>query len=141
MGVNLLFSQKTSYFPSIRKNLASLLVILFVGILPILSFWGFWNDYLAFAVYTGKETQAHLEFHSSVPASLQKYQSKKQVIELSNWTIQEMNIAPYPEPKVFQKLAQQLAKSEQTNFTLVIEFPPHWLTGIRRTQSIIYNEN
>lgn len=99
-----------------RPIYATIIVIVF-GILPVFSFFGWWDLYLSASLYSGRTPAVTVEFGPSVyrrlpgpvrnqcsPVDWERYR-----IDLMMWSIAEMNVPEYPEMRMYQHVAKSLA--------------------------------
>jgi hypothetical protein len=111
------------------------MVLLFWGILPILSFIGLWDSFLSSSLYSGNAM--HIDIcMEKVPdnKALQHYFAKsdrrnicnKQArLPLTGWAMAETNVPPYPENwycSKFKKIWMAKYKSSNTKF-IVYAYP------------------
>jgi hypothetical protein len=104
---------KMSFF----KNNFNVAIVFLVGILPFLSFFGLWDNYLSFNLYSGNVKQLSICIRDTAKhPELKPYISNKkkslycqnyQVINLNYWAFKELNVPIYPEEKCFHKLKQR----------------------------------
>ena len=104
---------KSSFF----KNNFNIAIVFLVGVLPFFSFFGLWDNYLSFNLYSGnvkqlsiciKDTAKHPElklFISNKKKSI--YCQDYQAINLNYWAFKELNVPIYPEEKCFHKLKKK----------------------------------
>ncbi len=114
----LLFRSNASIQPNYRLLTAGFNKILFlVGILPALSFIGWWDYYLSFNLYTGATPKMIICIGDSTEArNLMPYQSKKisakckgvVSVNIQNWAFAEMRVPPYPEKRVYRIIEKKL---------------------------------
>lgn len=95
-----------------RWNVA---ILLFWGILPMLSFAGHWDQYLSSGLYSGTALQMRicLDDENAVP-ELEKYVSNKTTgtsctyrISLQKWSLDELKVPPYPEKWYYARLRKK----------------------------------
>jgi hypothetical protein len=91
------------------------IMVALVGIFPALSFVGLWDSYLSASLYSGKTTEAVIlldeEGASEVPPEIQGHiirTSGKIGLEITGWSIAELNVPPYPEVRVYEQVAAKL---------------------------------
>lgn len=86
-----------------------------IGLLPILNFFGLFDNYLSFNLYSGNLQKMYICVENRSEASqFEPYFSKSKtvancpnVISVSNWSLEELNTFPYPEKRVYLKIMQK----------------------------------
>ena len=111
-------------------------VFVLVTLLPAMSFFSLWDNYLSWALYAGNKTDAALYVARAVkdrlPARVQKYAEEDEdgryEISIFDWSFGEMNVPPYPEARVYRSVAKALCGyAERANeVTLVVESKSTW---------------
>ena len=98
------------------QRLQRIVLILF-GIAPALSFLNLWDDYLSSALYAGYRNEPILQLTNSLADRLPKeilncvYLTEKpgvNVINLLHWSLNEMNVANYPAPRIYRSVARYI---------------------------------
>jgi hypothetical protein len=87
-------------------------------LLPILSFLNLWDSYLSSAIYSGNLTEAIIYASDTgardLPASVKQYvvhtSPDTNVLNLQYWAVQDIDIVPYPETRVFKAIAASLCR-------------------------------
>jgi hypothetical protein len=90
-------------------------VILF-AMLPSLSFVNLWDSYLSSALYSGNLTEAQIYLSDAGKASLPAAIALRtvhtspdtNVVNLQRWAIEELNVTPYPETRVYKAIAKSV---------------------------------
>ncbi len=122
------------------KSPAKIAALVLFGFLPALNFIGVWDSYLSLALYSGNTMQANLELSElqynklpeklkvfAVPAGNQKYD-----LSLLDWSMKDLNSAPYPELRVFRKVAQHVLQiTGGDSITLVLTRFPRFFEPIK----------
>jgi hypothetical protein len=125
-----------------RSFLFARATLLLFGIMPALGFFGWWDSYLSASLYSGNTADA--ELYSNVP--LDEAVPEKHLIyrldeegeptgvcqvDLYSWCMEELNVPPNPEPRVFRLIATRLAEKERPpgRLLLVHRGRPNWWTG------------
>lgn len=105
-----------SFFKS-RFNVATFLL---VGIMPVLCFFGRWDDYLSFNLYSGniktlvvcvKDVEGYPElkpYRSTQRSSM--YCDDAYLINTTTWALDELKVPVYPEERVFKILQDRFNK-------------------------------
>lgn len=91
------------------------MVILLVGLMPALSFFGWWDDYLSASLYSGTARDAYIfcteEGAEAVPAQVQPYvlrSSDRVGLDITKWSLADVNVPPYPETRFYVGVARKL---------------------------------
>lgn len=104
------------------------------GLLPALSFAGWWDLYLSASLYSGRTPIAVMHLDESVPDQLST-NARAQIFSTSRgelmlpfheWSLSELNVPPYPEVRVYRQIASQLcvlAADQQQNELVIRERP------------------
>jgi hypothetical protein len=90
-------------------------VVLF-AMLPGLSFFNLWDSYLSAALYSGNLTEAQVYLSDTGKASLPAAIASRlvhtspdtNVLNLQQWAIEDLNVTPYPEIRVYRAIARDL---------------------------------
>jgi hypothetical protein len=91
------------------------ILVLFVG-LPLLSFANMWDSYLSAALYSGNITEAEIYTNdrgrNSLPADIKArlvhVSDDTNVINIQRWAIEDLDVTPYPEVRVYKKIARSV---------------------------------
>jgi predicted DCC family thiol-disulfide oxidoreductase YuxK len=105
------------------------MLVLF-AILPFLSFFNLWDSLLSSALYSGNLTEATIyandKGRDSLPASIKAYfvhtAPNTNVLNTQRWAIEDLNVIPYPETRVFKKIAKAVCELSQSpsDFVLLV---------------------
>ncbi|SEC64750.1 hypothetical protein SAMN05519104_1788 [Rhizobiales bacterium GAS188] len=84
--------------------------------LPLLSFFNLWDSYLSAALYSGNLTEAIIYTtdagRNSLPAAIRRYlvqtSPDTNVLNIQHWAIEDLNVTPYPETRVFKRIARRV---------------------------------
>ena len=105
-----------------------------IGIAPLFNFFGYWDDYLSFNLYSGnsKRLEICIPKNAYIP-EYQKFFSKKSrfcescyVLKGNEWALKEMNTVLYPENRLFMGLIKKWKqKYPKTNTTFYIYKYPY----------------
>jgi hypothetical protein len=107
----------------LRQSWSGALVVGLCGLLPVLSFFGWWDSYFSFALYSANVSRADLyvtvSFRDHLPARLRPYVDPVEnfnpafqlpyVFEHPRWGAAEMHVPPLPEPRAFAIMFRHLA--------------------------------
>jgi hypothetical protein len=119
-------------------------VLILFGLLPLLSFFNLWDSYLSSSLYSGDFQVAVIHVNDKVrerlPAAVQNYAEGvdgEWSINPVRWSVRELNVPPYPEPRVFKKIARSICAyaDDPSDVKLTIYSKPHRLTGARTSAS------
>jgi hypothetical protein len=116
----LLFSGKTEY--SWREIIWSrghahhAAVFALLVVLPLFSFVNLWDSYLSSALYSGNLTEAQIYTtdagKSALPETIRRYlvhtSPDTNVLNIQRWAIEDLNVTPYPETRVFRRIAKSV---------------------------------
>ena len=88
-------------------------VVLF-AILPALSFFNLWDSYLSSALYSGNLTEAQIYLSDAGKAALPAAIAARvvhtspdtNVLNLQRWAIEDLNVTPYSETRVYKAIAK-----------------------------------
>jgi uncharacterized membrane protein YphA (DoxX/SURF4 family) len=113
---NAQFSLREAIWPRARWDHAAVFALLVL--LPILSFFNLWDSYLSAAIYSGNLTEAIVYASdagaSELPASVKPYlvhtSPNTNVLNIQYWAVQDIDIVPYPETRVFKAIAASLCR-------------------------------
>jgi predicted DCC family thiol-disulfide oxidoreductase YuxK len=105
-------------------------VLVLFAILPFLSFFNLWDSNLSSALYSGNLTEATIyvgdEGRESLPASIKAYlvhtSPNTNVLNIQRWAIEDINVLPYPETRVYKKIAKAVCEHSQSpaDFVLLV---------------------
>ncbi|MBR0721240.1 hypothetical protein [Bradyrhizobium manausense] len=97
-------------------------------VLPALSFFNLWDSYLSSALYSGNLTEAQIYLSdlgaASTPGGLRPYlvhtSENTNVLNLQRWAIEDLNVTPYAETRVFKTIAGNLCHALHDGNQLVL---------------------
>lgn len=108
-------------------------VLLLFGVIPALSFVGWWDPYLSMALYSGNTPKAQVTLDDTALDALPPDVRERFVtfgeLDLQGWAIDELNVPGYPARRVFRGIARRLGGPEHVR--LVTHDRPDWRTGAR----------
>jgi hypothetical protein len=100
------------------------------AMLPALSFFNMWDSYLSSALYSGNLTEAQIYATDAGKASLPAAISSRlvhtspdtNVLNLQRWAIEDLNVTPYPETRVYKAIAKSVcgALRDPTQLVLIV---------------------
>jgi uncharacterized membrane protein YphA (DoxX/SURF4 family) len=90
-----------------------LAAIVLFAVLPALSFFNLWDSYLSSALYSGNLTEAQIYLSDAGKAALPAAIAARavhtspdtNVLNLQRWAIEDLNVTPYPETRVYKAIA------------------------------------
>ena len=114
-------------------------VLVLFTLAPGLSFFGLWDHYPSWALYSGNRNEAKLLFSDAVyeklPDTVQDYVTDegpdRDGLKVSEWSYGELNVPAYPEVRVYRQVQRGLCRYGEV--TLVIEGTSTLFAGRRRT--------
>lgn len=103
-------------------------VLVLFAILPFLSFFNLWDSNLSSALYSGNLTEATIyatdKGRDSLPVSIRAYlvhtSPDTNVLNIQHWAIEDLNVLPYPETRVYKKIAKAVCERSQSPADLVL---------------------
>ena len=101
--------------------------VLFV-LLPALSFFNLWDSYLSAALYSGNLTEAQIYLSDAGAASISRDIRSRlvhtspdtNVLNLQRWAIEDLNVTPYAETRVFKAVARDVCGGLRDRNQLVL---------------------
>ena len=114
-----------------------------IAILPLVSFFGLYDNYLSFNLYSGKLTSFRICIDETrIDNDLNEYRSKnkhycdsKGSISVDDWAMKEMNVALYPEERVYIKIRKYWDKKyPNSEAEFVIYQYPYMKENIKRLE-------
>ena len=118
------------------------------GVMPLFSFFGLWDSYLSASLYSGNTKSATIYVSEPVknrlPETIRDLALKSEtddanVISISDWSFEELNVPPYPEDRVFKNVTGYVCTyaEEPSEVTLAISRKPNPMDG--STEAEIYD--
>ena len=93
---------------------------LLVLVLPALNFFGYWDHYLSFSLYSDKPKNfyvavAETEIHRVDPVLKPYFMEIKgmqggEVIDINKWSLDQLNVPFYPEKRLFEKMGESFCE-------------------------------
>lgn len=107
----------------LRRSLCGATIVGLFGLLPALSFFGWWDSYFSFALYSANLAKADLyvtdSFRDRLPARLQRFVLPVEnfnpafqlplVFEHPRWAASELGAPPLPEPRGYAVMFRHIA--------------------------------
>ncbi len=102
--------------------------VLLFAVLPVLSFFNLWDSYLSSALYSGNLTEAQIYLSDAGAASLTREikshlvhtSADTNVLNIQRWAIEELNVTPYAETRVFKTIARSVCDGMPDRNQLVL---------------------
>ena len=93
------------------------ITLLFWWVMPWLQLAGYWDKYLSSVLYSGGVEQLYICSDSPVAAKqfASSFEQNKNVpcaasLSVYRWSMAEMNVPPYPEPRIYRAIAKEWTK-------------------------------
>jgi len=116
-------------------------VLVLVGVMPLLSFIGYWDAYLSGALYSGNIKAAVIGLPEAAVARLPdaarphvvRNRAGASVLDIHEWSMAELGVPSYPEDRVFRVVAREVCRraGDPAGIVLVIFGRPGVLAGHR----------
>lgn len=128
----LLFSQETQFgwrdLLRPRPDLRQIAALALFAVLPALSFFNLWDSYLSSALYSGNLTEAQIYVSdlgaaaasNGIKARLVHTSPNTNILNLQRWAIEDLNVTPYAETRVFKAIARDVCGSLRDRNQLVL---------------------
>ncbi|EKD87067.1 MAG: hypothetical protein ACD_37C00056G0002, partial [uncultured bacterium] len=116
----------------IKKHYFYIPIIVLFSIMPVFNLIGYWDSYISFSLYSDNTNYARFKIHDEVVNSFSpeivKYafkrnsQTRYNILDLSTWSRNELNVPAYPEKRIFRNIAKNLCKNARypSDITLII---------------------
>lgn len=116
------------------------IIVLSSVLLPLSSFFGFWEMYLSGALFSGSTETAVIRIDDDVfdklPPTAQKVvfrtkTNEMKVLPLFEWAINELNVPVYPEKRIFRRIFREICSpaDNKQQPELIIKERPSMITG------------
>lgn len=115
-------------------------VLLLFGVMPIFSFVGRWDSYPSFSLYSGSTCESEIRIDPDdlpvlPPSAKAAANPTDGSLDLTDWSIAEMNAIAYPEHRIAINVARSLARHVRRAPVLIeLRSRPHFLSGQRTSQ-------
>ncbi len=111
------YSDHSPIFTAVSfEDLKIRIITALVWILPVLNFFGYWDHYLSFSLFSGKTDKYYIMIHTSEVSKINpeycqyfteiKNLPDKKLIDISAWSVKELNVPFYPEMRTFRSVAK-----------------------------------
>ncbi len=107
--------------------------VLFLALLvvaPLLSFFNLWDSYLSAALYSGNLTEGQIYASdagaAALPGALRHWfvhtSTNTNVLNIQRWAVEELNAMPYPETRIYKRIAKDLCHQagEPSQIVLIV---------------------
>jgi len=118
-------------------------VLVLFAIMPALSFFNLWDDYLSSALYSGNKTSAVIYVSDAaldrLPEQIADYVTEgapdRNELDINDWSFGEMNVPSYPAPRIYKNVARQVCRyaPDGAGVELVVEGKFALANGNRRS--------
>ena len=111
--------------------------LLLFGVLPALSAFNLYDQYLSSSLYSGNRASGVIHLSDAalvaLPESIAEYASDEG-LDISQWAFLEMNVPAYPEPRVYREVTRRVCgySKDSSGVELVIQEKLALLNGGRR---------
>lgn len=112
-----LHKQRLSFSLDFLHRKSNWLIFLLFGLLPVLNFFGYWDNFLSANLFSYKKPIMMIylkkQANACTPAiALFNYATGQNriVINVRSWAFREMHVPEYPEMRVFKKIKSQLTQ-------------------------------
>ncbi len=133
-----------------NKHAFHLVVLLLFAVMPALSFFGLWDSFLSFTLFSRNTAQARLYLSERVSRALPpraqtivrtRPDASKSVF-ISDWSFAELNVPPYPEPHIYINAARPLCAHAESRADVVLEIyeKPNILNGVAQVKTFYCDE-
>ncbi len=103
-------------------------ILVLVLIMPFFSFFGWWDSYPSWSLYSGNVDGANIFCSDAVaaklPGYLQKYithiGSNKNRLDMRDWTMGELNVPGYPESRVYRLIAADVCRLSDNSTEMAV---------------------
>ncbi len=123
-------------------------VLLLVLIMPFFSFFGWWDSYLSWSLYTGNVNGASIACSDAaaarLPGYLQEYVThlpgNNNRLNIRDWAMGELNVPGYPESRVYRRIGAEVCRlsDNSTEMALYINEKTTLLGGGQRVRDTCY---
>lgn len=113
-------TDKLETLKMIKLDLRTVPILFLIYFLPVLNFFGLWDNYLSFSLYSNKTDNYYIVIAENQLDKLDKrliqyylpVEGLKggQIIDVERWSSKELNVPFYPERRTFRKVAKQFCR-------------------------------
>jgi hypothetical protein len=91
-------------------------VLILFGVMPALSFFHLWDDYLSSALYTGNTNSGVVyltdDAFEQLPEQIQDHVNEegpnRSSLDINEWSFEELRVPSYPQVRIYKSVAKQL---------------------------------
>ena len=113
----------SDFINQIRGNWLAYMMIFVFWIMPAGNLFGLTDNYLSWSLYSGKVPEASIQGNQEFLLSISQ-KAKDGELTFVQWTLDDLNLVPYPENRVFLDVFKNLCANNTTPLTLTIrEYP------------------
>jgi hypothetical protein len=119
------------------KSVPKVLVLVLVGFLPLLNFFGRWDSALAFDVYSGNSRAGAIYVEhalmTKLPPEIERHikpaSSGRGILTVWDWTAAEFNAGPYAEIRIFKNVLRKVCSydTSRTGAWLAVREKGTWV--------------
>jgi uncharacterized membrane protein YphA (DoxX/SURF4 family) len=123
-------------------------VLVLVLVMPFFSFFGWWDSYPSWSLYSGNVAGASIYCSDAVakqlPYYVQKYikhvSSNNNLLDVRDWTMGELNVPGYPESRVYRRIGGEVCRlsDDSPEMAMYIQEKTTWLGGGERVRDACY---
>jgi hypothetical protein len=111
-----------------RGDPVMLATFVLFAILPFLSFFNLWDSFLSAAIYSGNLTEGEIYISDAglaaispaIRARLVHTSPNTNVLNIQRWTIEDLNVLPYPETRAYQAVTRSICRDLTGDGQLVL---------------------
>jgi hypothetical protein len=113
-----------------RRDPRHAAIAILFAVLPALSFFNLWDSHLSAALYSGNLTDAQIYLSDAGAAALPAAVTSRavrtspntNVLNLQRWAVEDLNVSPYPESRVYKAIARSVCNSlgDPTQLVLIV---------------------
>ena len=119
-------------------------VLLLFGIMPLFSFFGWWDSYLSASLYSANAPEARIIVGGNVrdhlPGRVKNYTQQLPAalyaLDVGKWSMEELNVPPYPAMRVYRAVGAEVCKyaDNSPDVVLLMRDKDTFLAKGRQTQ-------
>jgi hypothetical protein len=127
-------------FRELRRSTAAVIAVALVTLMPVLGYFGWWDSYFSFALYSGNTATADMILVPSMverlPEPMRRFAHPLHadvvaanpglrglfVFDMQSWAQAELGVPPIPEPRNYRAIGRHIAQfaEQSTDVQLVI---------------------
>ncbi|MBC8144797.1 MAG: HTTM domain-containing protein [bacterium] len=138
---NSLFGGGAWIAPTIGQRTATMAALVLFGVLPVFGFFGMWDSYLSFALYSGNTYDALFLVDpadvAKMPGSARRAVRSDGTLDPFAWSLDDTHTTMYPEKRILESIGMSLARhAELGDVFLRFTEPPNRFTGERVARNL-----